>query len=459
MNLSSPHVETTRGLSRRARRGSSPAVAVVLFLLVAAGSARAQTVKLESGWEFLPDKTASLTVGSAAGAEGWRAARVGLSWNAQFEDLRDYMGVAWYRARFAAPELGGGRRALLRFGAVDYFAEVYVNGKKAGEHEGGYMPFHFDVTDSLKPGANELLVRVTDPPMDEKENLARFPSMLYKEIPHGKQNWYVQTGGIWQPVWLEVKPRVYISDVKVFSRVDGTVGVVVRSRINMVPRTVTIEPGPKKISFVEGEPADPALRNAAGALQLGIEVRVIDPQGASITVPPADPGTGNPYFTTKIPNPQLWSPDHPRLYTVEVKFGEDTYTDRFGFRSFEARDGKFYLNGEPYYMLAALDQDFYPETIYTAPSEGYIRDQMLKAKRLGLNLLRCHIKVCEPSYLKIADEVGMLVWYEIPSWNDFNHFSPKAAERGEHVFRGLRPREESDRGARHPRRGQQRVLR
>nr|MBA3242710.1 hypothetical protein [Acidobacteriota bacterium] len=134
---------------------------------------------------------------------------------------------------------------------------------------------------------------------------------------------------------------------------------------------------------------------------------------------------------------ELWSVSNPKIYYLGAKLGEDLYLDRFGFRSFEARDGKFYLNGEPFYMLAALDQDFYPETIYTTPSEDYVRDQMLKAKQLGLNLLRCHIKVCEPAYLKVADEVGMLIWYEIPSWNDFNHFSPKAAERGEQVFREM----------------------
>ncbi|MGH9943352.1 MAG: glycoside hydrolase family 2 TIM barrel-domain containing protein, partial [Pyrinomonadaceae bacterium] len=176
-----------------------------------------------------------------------------------------------------------------------------------------------------------------------------------------------------------------------------------------------------------------------------ISVRVTDPAG--VTLPLKLTGGGGVaeddyvVFEGKIPVPQLWSPERPHLYTVEAALGDDRHTDRFGFRSFEARDGKFYLNGEPFYMLAALDQDFYPETIYTAPSEEYIRDQMLKAKRLGLNLLRCHIKVCEPAYLKVADEVGMLVWHEIPSWNDFNHFSPRAAERGEQVLREMTERD------------------
>jgi hypothetical protein len=147
----------------------------------------------------------------------------------------------------------------------------------------------------------------------------------------------------------------------------------------------------------------------------------------------------------QVKSPQLWSPQTPTLYTVEVSLNdgaeEDVVRERFGFRSFEARDGKFYLNGEPYYMIAALDQDFYPDTIYSSPPEAYVRDMMLKAKRLGLNMLRCHIKVPDPVYLKVADEVGMLVWYEVPSWNDFNHFSPQAAARGEKIFQEMTARD------------------
>ena len=387
------------------------------LLLLISFTVRAQTVKLESGWQFLSDKTDTLDAAHAAQAEGWRDARVGLSWNAQFDDLRDYMGVAWYRVRFDAPELKDGRRALLRFGAVDYFAEVYVNGRKAGEHEGGYTPFHFDVTDSLKPGANELLVRVTDPPMDERENLARFPSMLYKEIPHGKQNWYVQTGGIWQPVTLEVKPKLYIQKIKVVAKGDGNLAVFVFAN----------------------EPFElPSMPEKPGAKAVNIRTDIYDPSGALVKAGfIGNSGEKHLVAQGRVRDAKLWNPEQPNLYTVKVTLGEDIVEEKFGFRSFEARDGKFYLNGEPYYMLAALDQDFYPETIYNAPSEDYLRDQMLKAKRLGLNMLRCHIKVCEPAYLKVADEVGMLIWYEIPSWNDFNHFSPKAAERGEQVFREM----------------------
>jgi hypothetical protein len=395
-------------------------VAAVL-LLIAGYEASAQTSKLERGWQFLADNQGALKPGDIASARGWRNARVGLSWNAQFDDLRDYMGVAWYRTSFDLPQLNDSRRALIRFGAVDYFAEVFLNGKSIGTHEGGYTPFTLDATGAARQGSNELLVRVIDPPMDEKENRARFPEMMYNEIPHGKQNWYVQTGGIWQPVWLDIKPALYIKDVRVTPKIDGSLSVRVET---------SKSPGPP--------PAVP--RRASGFYPINrqnideLQVRVIDPSGKAFALRAAGGGAGYAQFETRISGPRLWSINRPDLYTIEARLGEDRFSDRFGFRTFEARDGRLYLNGEPFYMIAALDQDFYPDTIYTPPSEQYVRDMMMKAKRLGLNMLRCHIKVPDPVYLKAADEVGLLVWYEIPSWNDFNHFSQRAAERGENTF-------------------------
>jgi hypothetical protein len=390
-------------------------IAVLSLLLLLASAAEAQTVNLERGWQFLADQEGKLKIGDINSAQGWRDARVGLSWNAQFADLRDYMGVAWYRTSFDVPQSNSPRHVLLRFGAVDYFSEVYVNNKRIGEHEGGYTPFSFDVTNALRPGANVLVVRVVDPPMDEKENRARFPQMMYNEIPHGKQNWYVQTGGIWQAVTLEIKPNVYIEQVHVTPSNDGEVKVEVQ------------------LSTGNG---------FIGRFNQGLHVMVRNPSGeVEFTQTLRARDLGPQPFAGKVESPKLWSPDSPALYSVIVDldgnggtYGPDSFTQHFGFRSFEARDGKFYLNGKPFYMIAALDQDFYPETIYTPPSEEFVRDEMLKAKRLGLNTLRCHIKVPDPVYLKVADEVGMLVWYEIPSWNDEHHFTPRAAERGEKIF-------------------------
>jgi hypothetical protein len=399
-----------KGWVKLLRVALSKTVVGLLALLFVAATASAQTA-IDRNWQFLADQTGTLNVTNLSNAQGWRNVRAGLSWNAQFEDLRDYMGVAWYRTSLDLPRLDKGKRAILRFGAVDYFSEVFVNGRSVGTHEGGYTPFSFDITDAVKAGANELVVRVVDPPMDEKENRARFPEMLYNEIPHGKQNWYVQTGGIWQPVTLDIKPSLYIERVHVTPRINGEVDV-----------EVLLETG-KGFTGMFRKGLTVTVRNPAGGVEFTQTLRARD--------------DGSHPFKGRVAAPKLWSPDNPALYTVEVALdgdAPDRYRDRFGFRTFEARDGKLYLNSEPFYMIAALDQDFYPEGIYTPPSEAFVRDEMLKGKRLGLNMLRCHIKVPDPVYLKVADEVGMLVWYEIPSWNDFNHYSPKAAERGEKIL-------------------------
>ena len=412
--------ERREAASRFARRPLRLAVLCGALLLLAVSSGRAQTVELVRGWQFLPDREGTLKASNLGAARGWRDARVGVSWNAQFADLRDYMGVAWYRMTFDRPDLRDGRRAVLRFGACDYFAEVFVNGKPVGTHEGGYTPFAFDVTEHLRAGANELSVRVTDPPVDEKENRARFPEMLYDEIPHGKQDWYVQTGGLWQPVWLEVRPRFYIERVHVTPSLSGDFQI----DVDMAGRTPTDEE-------VNKSPIPVLL----------LKVVVREPSGLIVYQESKRANVATDHtFKGHINSPKLWSLADPKLYAVEVSIGgvvTDAKNDRFGFHSFEARDGKFYLNGEPFYMRAALDQDFYPDTIYTPPSKEYVREQMLKGKRLGLNLLRCHIKVCTPEYLEAADEVGMLVWYEIPSWNSGHHFSEKAAERGEQTFQEM----------------------
>jgi len=393
------------------------ALAATLLLLLTAW-ASAQTIKLEPGWQFLADKSGTLQLNDLPQAQGWRSIRAGLSWNAQFSDLRDYQGVAWYRTKVNLPPLKADQTALLRFGAVDYLSQVYLNGQKAGEHEGGYLPFTLDVGKLVKAGENEIVVRVIDPDNDK----ARWGEMNFGEIPHGKQGWYVQTGGIWQPVSLEIKPKHYITGVHVTPKNDGSVWVDVY--LGPPPPAHLPTDGFGYPSNYKRKKDDP-------------EVRVIDPSGKALELRPGSCTAGiHCTYYGKLANPKLWGLNHPNLYNIEVRWSNgDFFTDRFGFRSFEARDGKLYLNGEPIYIISALDQDFYPEGIYTPPSYEFLLDQMRKAKALGLNLLRTHIKVPTPDYLRAADEVGMLVWYEIPSWDE-NLWTPAAAKRGEQIFQG-----------------------
>jgi hypothetical protein len=383
-------------------------------------SEQGQRFELESGWEILVDSSGRMQRDQARREPGWRAARVGLSWNVQFDDLRNYMGAAWYRLTFELPEFRNTRHVLLKFGAVDYFCEVFVNDLLVGTHEGGYTPFSFEITSAVHPGANELMIRVIDPPSDEVQNRALFPEMMYNEIPHGKQNWYVQNSGIWQGVRVELCPSIYIERLDVTPKLNGD--------FELFARLAGI-----------GLNAD----NGVIAAQSHLEVRIFDNSGLCVFLHTQGINGSVPVTQVKgnIADPHPWSPENPSLYFVTVSLsGAVQYTriTRFGFRALEAKDGKLYLNGSPFYMMAALDQDFYPETVHTPTSEMFVRDMMLKAKRLGINLLRCHLKVAHPVYLDVADEVGMLIWAELPSWSDSwfpaDHFSTMAAVRADKMF-------------------------
>lgn len=314
---------------------------------------------LDGPWQFRLDSETA-----------WRTATVPMPIQAQFADLRDFTGVAWYRRNVTAPRFNRkNETVLLRFGAVDYTAEVRINGQEAGRHEGGYLPFTLDIGGLLRDGDNEILVRIEDP--------GSLP-----EVPHGKQSWYVQVSGIWQSVTWEVRPRQRIEAFHILADRHGSFRVLART------------PGKAKLE-------------------------IYDPAGKRVH-------RGG--LAGRLKQFQLWSLDSPVLYTARLRAGRDQVETRFGFREFEKRAGKFYLNGAPIYLRGALDQDFYTEGIYTPPSKEFLVEQVRKAKRLGLNLLRCHIKVPDPRYLDAADEAGILIWYEIPNSDRLTEVSKQRAE-------------------------------
>jgi hypothetical protein len=372
----------------------------VLFLLLilptavlASGPAKADskpmpTISLNGKWNFITDTSGGLKVQDLATAKDARVIQVPGSWQSEFSDLRDYAGVGWYWRSVQVDELHPAQVAILRFGAVDYRAVVYVNEKQVGSHDGGYLPFEFDVTSYLHAGENQIAVRVADPGTkpDEVEGIK------YAEIPHGKQNWYVQTSGLWQSVELDIRSKVHLGVVHVSAGAGGNFTFSVH---------------------LVNTPSDSSAAPTVGAQILG-------PDGKVAWKGPQNVVTkqGVYMFSGNLPNPELWSPSNPALYTLRIhtSAGEQR-SYRFGFRTFETRDGKFYLNGKVIYLRGALDQAFYPTTIYTPPSLHFLKQEMRAAKAMGLNLLRCHIKVPDPRYLQAADEVGMLIWYEIPNWD------------------------------------------
>lgn len=369
-----------------------------LFLVVGtAKPAAVASISLDGDWHFLADPDGTLEVQKLDSSANVRPTRVPSSWQSQFADLRDYAGVAWYWRTITAAPPAADQVALLRFGAVDYAAEVYVNGQKAGAHEGGYLPFEIDVTSLLHAGENQVAVRVADPGAKPHEVV---DGINYAEIPHGKQNWYVQTSGLWQSVELDYRPRVRLGSVHISAGSDGTFAIAA--------------------SVIGARPA--------GSVSVATEI--MDPSGKSVWKGAHDVASGEASVKISglLRDPLLWSTSSPSLYELRVSLSSgDSARCRFGFRTFATHDGKFLLNGKPIYLRGALDQDFFAGTLYTPPSLDDLRDEMRKAKALGLNLLRCHIKVPDPRYLEAADEAGVLIWYEIPNWDKLTANSERRA--------------------------------
>jgi len=328
-----------------------------------------------------------------------------MPWQAQFPDLRHSSGVGWYRRTFTLDAKPDESRTaiIVHFDAVDYHTTLWVNGQRVGEHEGGYLPFEFDLTTLLQNGENELVVRVLDPTDDQE----RWPTFTFSEIPHGKQSWYGPISGIWQRVWLESRPTVHLSSL----------------RLTPDPSTATIA---VNVAVSMGLPADWEVR-----------CQLTDPDGLAVaTTATADAAVPNTRLLKLDAAPQLWSPAHPALYRVTAQiYAENKLVDELsatcGFRTVEAKAGRIYLNGEPIYLRGALDQAYYPETIYTPPSLAFLEDQVQKAKALGLNCLRCHIKIEDPRYYEVADRLGILIWTEIPNWA---HLSAGASQRAKETF-------------------------
>ncbi|MGV3614680.1 MAG: glycoside hydrolase family 2 TIM barrel-domain containing protein [Fimbriimonas sp.] len=281
-------------------------------------------------------------------------------------------GTVWYRRTFNRPK---GDRVILHFGAVDWRAKVWVNGKEVGTHEGGFDPFHFDVTDALKPsGPQEIIVSVEDP-------TDAGPQPRGKQVRKPGGIFYVPTTGIWQTVWLEGVPERSIDRLKVTARNDGTVNVAITAR---------------------GGSADGAW----------VEIR----EGGRVLARMEGPSNA----TIRIPNPKLWEPGSPKLYDLRVGLGKDVVDSYFGFREVSvgrAPDGKtrLLLNGKPLFMVGPLDQGFWPDGLFTPPTDAAMKYDVDVTKRLGFNTIRKHVKVEPATWYAHCDRQGILVWQDMPS--------------------------------------------
>ncbi len=375
------------------------ALAVAMLLgpsgFVSAAASR-QDISLDRAWNFVTDPSGSLKIADLTQLTNARQAVVPGSWQSQFSDLREYAGVGWYWTTFELGEHTSGQASeqvvLLHCGAVDYLTDVYINGRKLAAHEGGYLPFSVDITSALVPGSNQVALRVVDP-----GKIAEVEGIKFAEIPHGKQGWYVETSGPWQGIELQIRPATYLGTVHAQGDAQG------RFQIEAI------------------------VRNPAAT---SMKAEILSPSGDSAWRGAAEIKSSQDryLFSGQVSGASLWSPDHPALYTLRIQLDSgDVGEYTFGFRTFEAREGRFFLNGSPIYLRGALDQAFYVDSIYTPPSLGFLKAEMGAAKHMGLNLLRCHIKVPDPRYLDAADQTGILVWYEIPSWDKLTADSKRRA--------------------------------
>ena len=306
----------------------------------------------------------------------------------------------WYRRTFTVPAAWKGKQTILHFGAVDYEAEVFVNGHSVVLHRGGYDPFCVDITQYLQgDGEQELIVRAFDPTNNGGQ-------------PRGKQSirpggiMYTPTSGIWQTVWIEPVALDGIKNLKITPDVDG-------GSVKITVNQLGSQTGPVSIAVTDGGKAVATARGAAGS-----------------------------EIVIKVPDAKLWSPDSPHLYDLQVSTlgADDKPTDSvksyFGMRKIalqkEGGFNKLFLNGKFVFQIGPLDQGFWPDGIYTQPTEEALKFDIQTTKDLGFNMIRKHIKVEPARWYYWTDKIGLLIWQDMPSANSYDDHPVPPVDRPEY---------------------------
>ncbi|MGF1634525.1 MAG: glycoside hydrolase family 2 protein [Phycisphaerae bacterium] len=322
--------------------------------------------------------------------------------------LEGFLSRCWYRREVVMPKVPAGHRLLLHFGAVDYVARVWVNGRLAVEHEGGYMPYHADVTDLLSGDKAEVLVCADDDPHDLAKPRGK---QDWHEKPHSI--WYPRTTGIWQSVWLEVVPQTRIDSLRWTASVaEGAVSLTAR-----IVAPVQGAMGQLRL----------AVTLSHAGKQLCQDVCSVGTDGVLQRTFPVDRSHGN-----NCVNDLLWSPEHPRLIDAELTLlnesGEklDTVGSYTALREVAIEGDRFLLNRSTYKLRMLLNQGYWPEGGLTPPDDDAFAHDVQLIKQLGYNGVRMHQKLESPRFLHHADRLGLLVWDELPS---ALRFTPESQRR------------------------------
>ena len=283
-----------------------------------------------------------------------------------------------YRHSFNLDKIKQNKHLILHFGAVDQVAHLSINGRKVGSHEGGYTSFSFDITDFIIPGDNEIKLVVRD--YTDRVGYARGKQTLE---PGGM--WYTAQSGIWQTVWMEWVPKVYIKSINYFPNIKD-------NKLN-----IRLE-----VSEIKGEIAVNCAADAE--LIKCFTTEIVDKNTLDIAV--------------ELGKFKLWSPEEPNLYFINLNYGKDAVNSYFAMREFGIKKDekgimRLTLNGEPYFFNGLLDQGYYPESLMTPPSDDAMIYDIETMKSLGFNMLRKHCKIEPMRWYFHCDRIGMVVWQDI----------------------------------------------
>ena len=345
---------------------------------------RSDWLNLNGIWEFQP--ASSNTDPVPTGQDLSSSILVPYPMESAISGVMQYSAFSFYRRTFTVPAAWSGRRIILHLDAVNWQSEVFINGQSLGVHKGGYDPFSYDVTGYLSgSGAQELIVRVYSP--EDTLGIPRGKQTLY---PGGIM--YTSSSGIWQPVWLEPMAASGVQNLVIVPDVDN-------SRLKLTVNTSTTS-------------------------GVTVSVQVLD-TGATLSTTAGSPGTE---IDIPITNPKLWSPNNPFLYGLQITVSQngmpiDNVTSYFGMRKISTvtvgSTKQIYLNNQRIFAMGPLDQGFWPDGLYTAPTDDALKFDLQEEKSLGFNMVRKHIKVERQRWYYWADTLGLMVWQDMPSVNSY----------------------------------------
>lgn len=307
--------------------------------------------------------------------------------------------ILWYKTKFSVPASMKGKNILLHFGAVDWSSDIYINGIKIGSHKGGYDSFTFDITSFVKKaGQHQLEVRVSDP-------TDRGPQPRGKQVRNPRGIWYTSVTGIWQTVWLEGVPKTYISSTRQVSDIDKQVLIL-------------------NVNIENPEPGDMIKSSAWDGDRMISEKESVP--GTEIILP--------------VNGPKLWSPESPFLYDLKISVTRkgkvaDEVKSYFAMRkiSLKADENGFLrmmLNNKFVFQYGTLDQGWWPDGLYTAPTDEALAYDIQKTKDFGFNMIRKHVKVEPARWYYHCDRIGMVVWQDMPSGDSGSRWNSRVGMEG-----------------------------